>query len=97
MLLTPDQINGMFEFVGGILLWMNCVRLYKDRELKGVSWFPVVFFTTWGYWNLYFYPSMNAWWSFYGGIFIVSANTTWIMMLFYFKWNKKKSEQNLPV
>jgi hypothetical protein len=97
MPLTPDQINGMFEFVGGILLWMNCVRLYKDRELKGVSWFPVVFFTTWGYWNLYFYPSMNAWWSFYGGIFIVSANTTWIMMLFYFKWNKKKSEQNLPV
>jgi len=83
--MNPDQINGLFEFVGGILLCINCYNLYRYREIKGVSWFPVVFFTAWGYWNLYFYPSMNAWWSFYGGIFIVTVNTIWLIMLFMLK------------
>lgn len=90
--MTADQINGLFEFIGGILLWINCYQLYRDRELKGISWFPILFFTAWGYWNLYLYPAMNMWWSFAGGIFIVSSNTTWLTMLVYFMVRKGTNE-----
>jgi hypothetical protein len=52
----PDFINGLFEFVGGLLIAFSCVRLYKDKAVKGVSLWPVVFFNSWGFWNLAFYP-----------------------------------------
>lgn len=83
--MTPDMINGLFELIGGCFLLLNCWRIYKDREVKGTSIFPVIFFTSWGFWNLYFYPSMGAWYSFYGGMLIAAANTVWISLVIYYK------------
>jgi uncharacterized membrane protein YfcA len=79
-----DFINCVFEFGGGILLIVNCFRLYKDKEIKGVSISVTAFFMAWGYWNLYYYPSLNQWWSFIGGILIVAANTVWVGMAIYY-------------
>jgi hypothetical protein len=76
-----DLVNALFEFFGGCLLWMNVRQLWIDREIKGVAVLPTAFFMTWGYWNLYFYPSVNAWWSFYGGLNIVIANTAWVLLM----------------
>lgn len=80
----PDLINGTFELGGGILLWMNVYRLYKDKIIRGVSLAPFVFFTLWGYWNLYYYPHLSQWASFVGGIFVVAANTAWVLMAIYY-------------
>ena len=66
--MSPDAVNGMFELLGAVFLVANCVRLYRDKQIKGVSPLPIVFFTVWGLWNLYFYPSVGAMWSFWGGI-----------------------------
>jgi len=96
--MTPDLINGLFEFGGGILLWLNVRRLYKDRTLMGVTPWPVVFFTLWGYWNLWFYPALNCWWSWAGGLFVVAANTAWLVMLglIVFGFWRKPDADNLP-
>lgn len=83
--MTTDAINGLFETVGGCLLFLNCWRIHKDREIKGTSIFPVVLFTSWGFWNLFFYPSMGAWYSFYGGTIIAAANIVWISLVIYYK------------
>ncbi len=83
--MSPDMINGLFEVVGGCFLLLNCRRIYKDREVKGTSVLPVIFFTSWGFWNLFFYPSMGAWYSFYGGMVIAAANTIWISLVVYYK------------
>lgn len=91
--MSPDQINGLFELVGGILLLLNSRRMYKDKEVKGVSLLPCLFFTSWGYWNMYFYPSLEAWWSFYGGIAVSVGNTVWISMVVYYKLHPAKNPE----
>lgn len=78
--MTADMINGVFELVGGLFLVLNVRRLYIDKQMKGVSLTPVVFFTAWGFWNLFFYPAVGAWYSFYGGMLIAVVNTAWIVL-----------------
>ncbi len=85
----PDAINGTYELLGGFFLLANCVRLIKDKEVRGVSIFAAAFFTSWGGWNLYYYPSLNQWCSFYGGLLIVTANTWWVSLAIYYSRKKR--------
>jgi len=85
----PDFINGGFEFLGSIVLWRNVVQLYRDKMTRGVHWSATGFFMAWGYWNLYYYPSLDQWWSFAGGVSIVIANTVWLGQMFYYGRGKE--------
>ena len=85
-----DLTNGLFELVGGILLLLNVYRLHRDKRVIGVSWLPVAFFSAWGVWNLYFYPSLGCWWSFAGGVLVVAANTAWLGLLLWYSWNRSE-------
>lgn len=91
----PDLINGTYELCGGFFLLANCFKLIKDKEVKGISIISILFFTSWGYWNLYYYPSLNQWFSFAGGILIVTANTWWVIMAIYYR--RKKSLPTSPI
>lgn len=79
-----DIVNGLFEISAGLFLMINCRRLYKDKVSRGVSIIPTTFFAVWGFWNLYFYPHFGAWLSFLGGILVVTVNTVWVAMMFYY-------------
>ena len=83
--MTPDLINGLFEFFGGTLILLNIVQLYKHKTIQGVHWLPTLFFTSWGLWNLYFYPSLDQWYSFIGGLWIVVTNSIWLIQIIYYK------------
>jgi uncharacterized membrane protein YfcA len=83
----PDLVNGAFEAVGGAMIVMNCVRLYRDKCVRGVSVLPVTFFTSWGIWNLFYYPSLGQWASFAGGCSIVIANAVWLGMAIHYRRN----------
>ena len=82
--MTPDQFNSIFEVAGGLLLIVNCWRLYKDKIVRGVSVPVTMFFTTWGFWNLVYYPYLDQWYSFVGGIVIATANLVWVSMAIYY-------------
>ena len=86
-----DGINGSYEFIGGIFLALNCWRLYKDKQVKGVSLFTAAFFATWSWWNLYYYPSLNQWLSFSGGLLLGIMNALWVIMAIYYE-RKRKSK-----
>lgn len=79
--MTPDMINGLFECIGGVLLLANIRRLWRDRRVSGVSVLPVIFWTAWGLWNLFFYPAVGCWWSFSGGVLVAVANASWLILL----------------
>jgi uncharacterized membrane protein YfcA len=83
----PDLINGLFETVGGAMIVLNCVRLYRDKCVRGVSVLPVVFFTSWGFWNPFYYSSLGQWLSFAGGCTIVAANVVWLGMAIRYRNN----------
>jgi len=84
-----DLANAIKEVVAGLFCWNNVRLLIRDKEVKGVSILTVVFFSLWGYWNLYYYPWLNQILSFIGGIVVVSANTTWVILAVYYTRKKR--------
>ncbi len=84
--MISDVVNGLFEFGGALALVLHCFRLYQDKEVRGVSYLPFIFFTMWGWWNLYFYSNLNCWWSLVGGLCLVGVNTFYCgQLLWYWK------------
>lgn len=72
--MLPDLINGTFEALGGVFIHGHCRAVLRDKAVAGVSIISTVFFTAWGIWNLWYYPSLNQMASFYAGVFLVLAN-----------------------
>ncbi|HYT43599.1 MAG TPA: hypothetical protein VEP90_14770 [Methylomirabilota bacterium] len=89
--MTPDMINGIYEAIGGLLILNHCRAVLRDKAVAGVSILSTTIFTTWGIWNLYYYPSLDQWWSFMGGIVIVLANALWVTLLLKYRLNKLSS------
>lgn len=83
--MTADIINGLFESLGGFFVLPSILQLYKDKEVKGVSWLHVGFFTLWGVWNIYFYAYLLLWLSWAGGIVLTAANGYYLFLLLYYK------------
>lgn len=75
-----DLVNGSFELLGAILTWRNAAQLHRDREIRGVYWPTSAFFSAWGLWNLAYYPLLGQWFSFAGGVLLVSGNLAWVAM-----------------
>lgn len=83
--MTPDLINGLFETIGGLLLFLHSRRVIKDKEVKGVSVPPMLFFLGWGAWNLFYYPHLGQWFSFLGGCVILAGNLLWVALVVHYK------------
>jgi hypothetical protein len=76
--MIPDLTNGLFEALGAVALWGNVRAIRESHTISGVDWRSTVFFTAWGIWNLYYYPHLDQWLSFAGGLAIVVVNATWL-------------------
>jgi hypothetical protein len=85
---TNDFINGAFEFLGSMAGWVNVVKLYKDKKVRGVYWPAMFFFTLWGFWNVYYYPTLHQTASFVGGIFMSMASVVWLIMATKYRNNQ---------
>ncbi len=88
--MSPDFINGLFEFLGSVFIWRSIWLLNRQKQVHGVSILSIGFFMSWGYWNLYYYPNLNQWLSFAGGLSIVTANTIWVSQIGYYLWRNNR-------
>jgi len=79
-----DAVNGLFEMGASIAILAHCFKLYKDKLLRGVSIGATAFFTSWGVWNLYYYPSLGQSISFVAGMAVVFTNVLWLGMMFHY-------------
>ena len=82
-----DLTNGLFELIGSIFLFVNVFRLWIDKKIRGLYWPFSIFFTLWGFWNLYYYPTIGQMFSFVGGIFMSVANLAWIYLAIKYRKN----------
>lgn len=89
MTLTPDIINAFFEFFGGLLLFLNVRRLYRDKRLSGISIVPSLFYTAWGYWNVFYYAGLDQPVSLVAGILPAAINTLWVVMALYYRYRAR--------
>jgi hypothetical protein len=87
-----DLINGLFECIGGLLVWINVARIVKDKRVHGISCWVQAFFTAWGFWNLYYYPSLNQWCSFWGGAVMSIGNTAWVVLAMKYSLANRRSD-----
>lgn len=85
-----DLINSLFELSAAGFLLLNVLQLRKDKEVKGVHILPTFVFSMWGIWNLFYYSSLNQWFSFVAGISVLIVNAWWLSMVFFYR--KKKND-----
>jgi hypothetical protein len=88
MKLNKDLVNGGFEFIGGIICWLNVCKLYQDKQIKGVSVSASIFFTLFAIWGVYYYPNLNQPFSFVGAICLAAGNLSWLILLSYFLFKR---------
>lgn len=81
----PDWINGTFEFGAGLAVLNHCRVLYIAKKHEGVSITSTAFFWGWGVWNLFYYPHLDQWISFAGGLFIMVANLLWLCLMLKYR------------
>lgn len=81
----PDLINACFEGLAGFFVLISAFKTLKNKSSKGVSYVTLIFFSTWGYWNLFYYPHLEQWYSFTGGIFVTITNTFWVILLIKYR------------
>jgi len=87
-MIIQDLINSLFELSAGFFLWNNVRVLYRDKKVRGISILSIGVFTIWGYWNLYYYPFLDQWLSFLGGMLVVFANTVWVYLAIHYARKK---------
>lgn len=68
--------------------------ILKDKKIRGVSILSALVFGLWGWWNLYYYPFLEQILSFLGGIFVVTANTTWVVLALHYTLKEKKEREH---
>jgi hypothetical protein len=84
---SADLVNGLFESMAGLMVFMHCRRLWIDKQVRGVSFMATGFFASWGFWNLFYYPHLGQTWSFIGGLVVMTANLTWIGLMIRYRRN----------
>ena len=80
-LFSGDVGNALIETVGGLFIWLSVKKILHDREVKGFSIFPMLFFTSWGIWNLWYYQHVGQWISGYAAFMPALANATYIFLM----------------
>lgn len=83
--MTPDLINGLFEFGAGGMIGLHARRLWIDKKVRGASTVATTFMMAWGFWNLYYYPNLDQMWSFIGGLSVVTANVIWLSLMLKYR------------
>lgn len=82
--MNPDIVNALFEFGGALAILASVMKLARDKCVRGVHWFTTAFFGAWGLWNLYYYPSLDQFWSFAAGLAVVTANALYLAMICWY-------------
>lgn len=88
-----DSVNGLFELLGGLFITLSCIKLYKDKKVRGVSFVHIAYFTLWGYWNIEYYSNLGQWTSLVGSLVVTLINTVWLGMLIWYI-RKEKNDKN---
>lgn len=95
---TPDLINGFFETSGSVFVLMSIWKLHKEKTVRGAHWATILFFTSWGFWNIYYYPHLEQWASFAGGLLLAFCNAVLLSQMLYYNYKEKKNKDaNLQV
>lgn len=80
-----DLTNALFEMGGAVMTFANLRRLWIDKQVAGVDWRVVGFWSAWGFWNLAYYPHLGQWLSTAAGAVLALGNTAWVVLYLHLR------------
>lgn len=84
-----DGINGSYELCGAVFQLLNVVKTHRDKMIRGVHWGSVLFFTTWGWFNMVYYPHLHQPISTIGAFMLATVNTIWICQIVFYTMKER--------
>ena len=90
-----DMLNSGFEWATAVFVFRNCLALVRDKEYKGASFLGVVFYTSWGAWNVFYYLYLRQYWSWAAGLLIFVTNIAYVSLILRYKFGVKLSLKKL--
>ena len=83
-----DIVNAIFEFGAILGIYGHIRQIKKDKKVNGIYIPTIMFFTLWGFWNIYYYPSLGQWFSFIAGSVLALMNCAYVYLLV--KYSRRK-------
>ena len=83
-MISPDLINAAFEVFGSLATWGTFAAIRKDKGYAGIRLPIMAFFTSWGFWNLYFYAHLIQWVSLVASLSLTGGNVAVIIAMLWY-------------
>lgn len=80
-----DATKGALEIIGAGIQLFNIVRIIRDKELKGVSFYYILFSVIANGYATYFYLFLGQWYSFFGVAIYTTITMLWAVLVLYYK------------
>lgn len=80
-----DLINAFYEGGASLAVLNHCRILNAQKKVNGLSIASTVFFTSWGFWNMYYYNSLGQTFSWAAGFAVCFANCYYVSLLLKYK------------
>ncbi|WP_167632472.1 hypothetical protein [Mariprofundus ferrooxydans] len=81
-----DAINALFEFGVFLAVVPSILALLRDRQVRGMSLLTPLFFTSWGFWNIFYYPHLDQFWSAAAAVLLTITNSIYLVLLLKYKY-----------
>jgi len=89
-----DVINSVFEFVGTGAVALSAYTCFKNKSAAGVHWFSAIFFFIWGWWNLYYYSSLDQIASLTATILMIIVQAVYMGLILKYTMVKKAVDKH---
>lgn len=99
----PDLINALFEGTGAAAAGLNVRQILRDKQARGFHIGSVLFFTSWGGWNVWYYPWLHQYASLVAAATLFAVNLLYTGLVLYYLYRAshksvgtKETVQPLP-
>lgn len=82
-----DLANSFFEFGGAFAKMLDVKALLKSKMYSGFSPASTIFFSSWGFFNIIYYPHLGQMASALGGLSICVINLLYLALLVKYRKN----------
>jgi hypothetical protein len=80
-----DKINAIFQIFNSIFLSFNVIRLYRDKNVAGVSLTTTLYFVVFNWFNVIYFFNINQPFSFICSIACAIVISIWSGQMIYYK------------
>jgi len=86
---NPDLINSVFEFVGTGAVAFSAYECYRNKSAAGAHWLSASFFFLWGWWNLFYYSSLDQTASLIATLLMIFVQMIYMGLIIKYRFFKK--------